>query len=183
MGKFIVVLAICAAGGYAYKEGHLTRWVEQAQEGVALQLEKTAPREAPSAKIEELMRQQREHADRVLAEQRARIAADEPAPAPAVAQPRSWQELELEFQQRQRQREREWEDRQALWRAASEAQAALRQQCAGAMARIGALQTGRATDPDRELGAGVEVEQLGAFVDQHCRSAAEREDERWNLRR
>jgi hypothetical protein len=73
MGKIIVILLICAAGAYAYKKGYVTQWVEKAQESVAVQVAPKAPPTNPQ--WDERMRQQREHADRVLSEHQARIAA------------------------------------------------------------------------------------------------------------
>jgi hypothetical protein len=85
MFKIIVILAICAAGGYVYKKGYVTQWVAETQQDIATKIQEAAPRNPPSTtnnpQWEERMRQQREHADRVMGEAQARIAAEGSSPS------------------------------------------------------------------------------------------------------
>jgi hypothetical protein len=78
MWKIVFILAICAVGGYLHKQGLFAQWVEQAQEGAALQIESQGAPKA--AQLEEQMRRQREAFDRATAERSAKFQQEAQQP-------------------------------------------------------------------------------------------------------
>jgi hypothetical protein len=88
VGKIIVILAICAAGGYAYKNGYFAKWIGQAQEGAGMDLEQGAKQLAEPPMSERMRRQQEEAEAHMRRLQQTGLPASAPNRSQECAQAR-----------------------------------------------------------------------------------------------